>query len=152
MKTMRTWMMRILHKLSKRKKIHRTSSISLWWERQNHIFLEFLIRRPCTWCSHTWDSRAREYNTCVPPQPLWMTSVHRSVGLTLQFPRKLWNLLIALGLDEVIVTYVGVCRQHVLWLYPAEWHVIARFMALMALEVRSWEDDTMPSSLEPTLT
>jgi hypothetical protein len=52
-----------------------------------------------------------------------MTLVHRSSGLTLQFPRMLRNLLIASRLDEGNVTNIGVRRQHVLRLYPIEWHV-----------------------------
>jgi hypothetical protein len=55
-----------------------------------------------------------------------MTLVHRNSGVTLQFPRMLQNMFIALGLDEVIVTYIGVHRQHVLGLYPTEWDVIAK--------------------------
>jgi hypothetical protein len=39
-----------------------------------------------------------------------MTLVHRSSGLTLQFLRMLWNLLVPLGLEEVTVTYIGVCH------------------------------------------
>jgi hypothetical protein len=56
------------------------------------------------------------------PLQLWMTSVHCSSGLTLQFPHKLWNLLIASGLDEVTVTYGCVRRHHVLGFYSVEWH------------------------------
>jgi hypothetical protein len=59
---------------------------------------------------------------CVQRHGRGKEPAHCSSGLTLQFPHKLWNLLIASGLDEVIVTSGCVRRQHVLGFYPIEWH------------------------------
>lgn len=64
------------------------------------------------------------------PQPVWMTSVHRRSGPTLRFSRMLRNLLVASELDEVTVTYINVCRQHILGIHHAEWHVTAETSGL----------------------
>jgi hypothetical protein len=52
-----------------------------------------------------------------------MTLVQCNSGLTLQFPRMVYNLFVVSGLEEVIVTYISVHCQHVLGLYPTEWCV-----------------------------
>jgi hypothetical protein len=85
------------------------------------------------------------------PQPLWMTSVHCSSGLTLKFPCMPRNLLRASRLNEVIVTYIDVRCQHVLRLYRAEWHVTAEVYGPDDFWRSSGERETLPSLFKPTL-